>query len=39
MIFHGSTLPVNNPSAGYSKRFLDFGVGFYVTAATSFEVK
>ena len=32
IIYHGSTLVVDKPSVDYSKRFLDFGAGFYVTA-------
>ena len=32
IVYHGSTLVVDKPSAAYSKRFLDFGAGFYVTA-------
>jgi hypothetical protein len=32
IVFHGSFLVVEKPSVGYSKRFLDFGAGFYVTA-------
>ena len=32
IMYHGSTLVVDKPSAGYSKRYLDFGVGFYITA-------
>ena len=31
-VYHGSALMVDKPSVDYSKRFLDFGVGFYVTA-------
>ncbi|MCL1982682.1 MAG: DUF3990 domain-containing protein [Clostridiales bacterium] len=32
IIYHGTTLIVDKPSADYSKRYLDFGVGFYITA-------
>jgi len=32
IVFHGSTMTISNPSVKYSKRFLDFGAGFYVTA-------
>ena len=32
IVYHGSTLVVDSPSASYSNRYLDFGVGFYVTA-------
>jgi len=31
-VYHGTTLIVDKPSADYSKRYLDFGVGFYITA-------
>ena len=31
-MYHGTTLIVDKPSADYSKRYLDFGVGFYITA-------
>jgi len=31
-VYHGTTLIVEKPSVEYSKRHLDFGVGFYVTA-------
>lgn len=29
-VFHGSTDVINKPEAGFSKRYLDFGRGFYV---------
>ena len=32
IVYHGTTIIVKKPSASYSKRFLDFGVGFYVTS-------
>lgn len=32
IVYHGSSLVVAQPSASYSKKFLDFGEGFYVTA-------
>ena len=32
IVYHGSALVVDKPSVAYSKRFLDFGAGFYVTA-------
>ena len=32
IVYHGSTLVVDKASIGYSKRYLDFGVGFYITA-------
>ena len=32
IVYHGSALVVKKPSVDYSKKFLDFGVGFYVTA-------
>ncbi|MCL2222661.1 MAG: DUF3990 domain-containing protein [Oscillospiraceae bacterium] len=31
-VYHGTTLIVKSPSAKYSKKYLDFGIGFYVTA-------
>lgn len=31
-VFHGSTLAVEKPLAGFAKRHLDFGPGFYVTS-------
>ena len=35
IVYHGSTLIVDKPSIGFSKRHLDFGVGFYITADRS----
>jgi len=32
IVYHGSTLVVDKPTAAYSKRYLDFGVGVYITA-------
>ena len=32
IVYHGSTLKVDRPDVSHSKRFLDFGVGFYITA-------
>ena len=32
IVYHGSTLVVDRPSASHSNRYLDFGVGFYVTS-------
>lgn len=32
IVYHGTTIIVDKPSSNYSNRFLDFGVGFYVTA-------
>ena len=32
IVYHGSILAVEKPSVDYSKRFLDFGTGFYVTS-------
>lgn len=29
--YHGSILEVKNPEISYSKAFLDFGKGFYIT--------
>lgn len=31
IVYHGSTLIVDKPSISYSNRYLDFGIGFYVT--------
>lgn len=31
IVYHGSSLEVKNPDITYSKVFLDFGRGFYVT--------
>ena len=31
IVYHGSTMTVDKPSIGFSKRHLDFGVGFYIT--------
>ena len=30
-VYHGSTLVIPRPDTAHSKRFLDFGPGFYVT--------
>ena len=35
IVYHGSTLIIDKPSIGFSKRHLDFGVGFYITADRS----
>ena len=32
IVYHGSILVIEKPSIDYSKNFLDFGSGFYVTA-------
>ena len=32
IVYHGSILAIEKPSVDYSKRFLDFGTGFYVTS-------
>ena len=32
IVFHGSTISVPSPDVAHSKRFLDFGRGFYVTS-------
>ena len=32
IVYHGSILTIDRPSVKYSKRNLDFGMGFYVTA-------
>jgi len=31
IVYHRTTLIVDKPFANYSKRYLDFGIGFYVT--------
>lgn len=31
IVYHGSVLELKNPDAGHSKKYLDFGCGFYVT--------
>lgn len=31
-VYHGSTLEIKQPDSRHSKRFLDFGPGFYVTS-------
>lgn len=35
IVYHGSSLEVNKPEVAYSKAFLDFGKGFYVTTFQS----
>ena len=32
IVYHGTTLEIRKPDIRYSKRFLDFGRGFYVTS-------
>ena len=32
IVYHGSTLEVKSPDADHSKKYLDFGSGFYVTS-------
>lgn len=32
IVFHGSTSVIKAPDISHSKRFLDFGMGFYVTS-------
>jgi hypothetical protein len=32
IVYHGSFIVVDKPDVGHSKRYLDFGAGFYVTA-------
>lgn len=31
-VYHGSIMEIRNPDISHSKRFLDFGPGFYVTS-------
>ena len=31
IVYHGSVSIIENPSVDYSKKYLDFGVGFYIT--------
>lgn len=31
IVYHGSNLEIKSPDVSYSKKFLDFGKGFYVT--------
>ena len=35
IVFHGSNQIVKNPNVYYSKKYLDFGKGFYVTTFQS----
>lgn len=32
MVFHGSNMEIQRPAVSYSKNYLDFGQGFYVTS-------
>ena len=32
IVFHGSTSVIKTPDTNHSKRFLDFGMGLYVTS-------
>ena len=32
IVYHGSTKIIDNPDITYSKKYLDFGRGFYLTA-------
>ena len=32
IVYHGSTLQIVHPDIAHSKRYLDFGLGFYVTS-------
>ena len=32
IVYHGSILVIEKPAIAYSKKFLDFGAGFYITA-------
>lgn len=31
IVYHGTTIKVQNPNVAFSKRYLDFGRGFYLT--------
>lgn len=31
IVYHGGTEKINNPNVGFSKKYLDFGRGFYIT--------
>ena len=31
-VYHGSILEIQNPDVIHSKKYLDFGKGFYVTS-------
>lgn len=31
IVYHGSTEIINNPDVMHSKKYLDFGRGFYIT--------
>lgn len=31
IVYHGTTMEIQNPNVSYSKKYLDFGRGFYVT--------
>lgn len=31
IVYHGSSMEVKNPNVSFSKQYLDFGKGFYVT--------
>lgn len=31
IVYHGTNLTVEKPKHGFSKKYLDFGEGFYVT--------
>ena len=35
IVYHGSTIKIDKPDVDHSKRFLDFGAGFYTTADRS----
>lgn len=31
IVYHGTTEVIKNPDVNYSKKYLDFGEGFYLT--------
>ena len=32
IVFHGSNMEIRSPNVSFSKNYLDFGKGFYVTS-------
>ena len=31
IVYHGTTMEIRNPDVKFSKKYLDFGQGFYLT--------